>query len=178
MNESRLIIGCIEGDALCQRELVERYSPMLYTVALRYVGNTDDAQDILQDALIKIFKGLPEYKESGRFEAWLRTVVITTSLNVLRRDKKMTDVSDFTFNGAMANDPEAYAHLGAEELLALIQRLPDHFRAVFNLAVMEEYSHEEIAKELDISETTSRSILFRARKLLREMVIELEKVQL
>jgi len=178
LDQRRLIVGCIEGDALCQRELVERYSPMLYTVALRYVGNPDDARDILQDAFIKIFDALPEYSESGRFEAWLRTVVITTALNVLRRYKKLVDVEDFVFNGAMATEPEAYAQLGAEELLALIQRLPDNFRTVFNLAVMEEYSHVEIAGELDITETTSRSMLFRARKLLREMVIELEKVQL
>lgn len=177
MDESRLIIGCIEKNALCQRELVERYSPMLYTVALRYLSNGDDARDVLQEAFIKIFQALPDYKENGRFEAWMRTIVITTSLNAIRREKKWTDLDDYTFENSLSGDPEAYSELGAKELMKLIRQLPENFRLVFNLAILEDYSHEEIAEKLNINEATSRSLLFRARKKLRQMIEELEKIQ-
>lgn len=178
MDEHRLIVGSLEGDALCQRELVERYSSMLYTVALRYLGNADDAKDVLQDAFIKIFKALPDYKENGRFEAWMRTVVITTSLNCIRREKKWADIDEYAFEHTLTGDPEAYAELGAQELMGLVQRLPEKLRVVFNLAVLEEYNHEEIAKELNINENASRSSLFRARKILRNMIAESEKVHI
>jgi RNA polymerase sigma-70 factor (ECF subfamily) len=178
LDEQRLINGCIKGDAFCQRELVERYSSMLYTIALRYLGNADDSKDLLQESFIKIFKALPDYKENGRFEGWMRTIVISGALNVIRSNKKWVDIDDHSFQNSQSYSPGAYADLGAKELLKLVQRLPEKFRVVFNLAVLEEYNHDEIANELNISEATSRSLLFRARQRMRQMIEELEKVQL
>jgi RNA polymerase sigma factor (sigma-70 family) len=180
VNDSKLLKGCINGEAHCQRLLVERFSPMLLTVARRYAGNLEDAEDILQDALVKILTALQKgYNEQGRLEAWMRTIVITTALNALDRKWVRHEQSvDQIPEDLPCTYPDVFGQLGAEELLKVIATLPDGYREIFNLAVIEQYSHAEIASLLGISESTSRSQLTRARRLLQTLVLQQENVRL
>lgn len=179
MGEKEIIAGCRNGDRKAQKALTERYSPMLFTVARRYCSQDQDAADVLQDALIRILKGLQKnYREEGKFERWLRTVVITTALNALDKAKLKHEhpVDEIPFDAGAP--PEAYAHLGAEALMKLIQALPDGYREVFNLYVIEGCTHREISAMLHISEGTSRSQLMRARLMLQKMIMKNESIRL
>ncbi len=169
----------MKGEPRYQKLLVEHYSPMLFTVARRYASKIEDAQDILQDALVKILKAMQSnYREEGRLESWMRTVVITTALNNLDRSYNRKEVQQEPPQGDLSCPPDAYSHLGTEELLKLIASLPDGYRQVFNLAVIDQLPHAEIAELLSISESTSRSQLLRARRLLQQMILKLEKIKI
>lgn len=176
MTEQELIRGCRQGRAGHQRELVLRYSPMLMTVARRYAPDEYTAKDIIQDALIRIFQHIDTYQPTGSFQAWMRRIVVTTALK--RMDKASFKYEhaglDTAPEGSM--EPEIYAQLGAEVLLAMIQQLPEGFRQVFNLAIIEGYKHEEIGELLGISAATSRSQLARARQKLQAMITQQETV--
>lgn len=173
-----MIEGCKREQPRYQRELVERYAPMLLTVARRYACDRHAAQDVLQEALIKIFRALPRYKATGSFEAWLRRIVITTALHALDKRWVRHEKGDLEQVAAPAVSPAVYSHLGTEELLSLIAKLPDGFRQVFNLSVMEQYPHDEIGRLLGISASSSRSQLHRARQLLQRMIHQKEKIRL
>lgn len=179
MTLEELFIGCRKGKALHQKLLVERYSSMLFTVAKRYTGNEYDAQDVLQDAFVKILKGLKKnYVERGRPEQWMRTVVINTALNMMDKASVSRETNLDNMPEVPGDSTDAIAELAAEEILKLIASLPDGYRQIFNLAVIENRSHAEIAEIMQIEEGTSRSQLLRARKLLQAKVAELEKIRL
>ncbi|TVR38248.1 MAG: sigma-70 family RNA polymerase sigma factor [Cryomorphaceae bacterium] len=179
MTEVELLNGCMNGEAHCQQALVVRFSPMLFTVAKRYTGNDNDAHDVLQDALVKILTALQKnYEHRNKLEPWMRSVVITTALNALDRSWVRREKQSEVLNDLAQVEPTTYAKLGAEELLKLIAALPDGYRQIFNLSVMEGYSHAEIADMLHITESTSRSQLLRARRMLQEKITELETVRL
>ncbi|MBX2927079.1 MAG: RNA polymerase sigma factor [Saprospiraceae bacterium] len=178
MTEHDLIQGCLRGDARCQRALVDRYVPVLLTAARRYAGDHSAAEDILQEALIKIFRALPRYRATGSFEGWMRRIVANTALNALDKSRLRLNNGCLSLVDDPEIPPEAYVHLGTEELLALIARLPEGFRQIFNLYVMEQYPHTEIAAMLGISESTSRSQLMRARRLLQNMIAQREKIRI
>lgn len=178
MTEFELIRGCKQGVSICQRTLVERYSPMLLTVARRYVRDRATADDILQEALLKIFRGIHLYEARGSFEAWMRRIVVTTALQSLEKNWNKREVGDLETIEDPIIMPEVYCQMGAEELLGLISKLPEGFRQIFNLSVMEQYSHAEIASLLGITESTSRSQLTRARRLLQTMIAQREKIKI
>jgi RNA polymerase sigma factor (sigma-70 family) len=178
LTEHDLISGCREGDARCQRELVKRYAPALFTVARRYAGDLHTAEDVLQEAFIKIFSALFRYESRGSFEGWMRRIVVNTALSYIDRSCLRYEMSVCTLEANDSTPPDVYAQLGAEELLQLISNLPEGFRQIFNLFVMEQYSHSEIAALLDIAESTSRSQLMRAKRMLRCMIAENEKIRI
>ena len=179
MTEVELLNGCMNGEAHCQQELVVRFSPMLFTVARRYAGNDNDANDILQDALVKILKALQKnYEHRNKLEPWMRSVVITTALNALDRSWVRREMQSDILPELAHVEPSAYTHLGAEELLKLIASLPNGYRQIFNLSVIEGYSHTEIADMLNITESTSRTQLLRARRMLQDKITELETIRL
>ncbi len=176
MTEREIILGCKKQDPACQRELVLRYSSLLLGVCQRYLGRRDKARDVLQEAFIQIFRYLPNYRPTGSFEAWLKRVTVTTALQHLRqnyrqREEEQTELLDTAFV-----DPQIYDQLATAELIELIRNLPDGFRAVFNLYAIEGYSHQEIAQLLEISESTSRSQLTRARKWLQKRIMRQKKI--
>ncbi len=173
--EAEIIRGCQRGEARHQRALVMRYSPMLMTVARRYARDEASAQDILQEAYLRVFKSIKKYKPSGAFEAWLRRIVINEALRMVDRRYFKCEHSGLDDITPPALEPEVYNHLGAEELMGLVRKLPDGFREIFNLAVVEGYSHEEIGEMLNITASTSRSQLTRAKKKLRVMISEMER---
>ena len=176
VTDIELINGCKAQDQLFQKELVLRYSPLLMTVSKRYTDSYPAAQDVLQDSLVKIFRGINNYKDTGCFKAWMKRVVINTALKSKSRKRY-----SFEYSGLQnINEPElpaeAFSNLKAQELMKLINTLPSGFREVFNLAAIEGYSHKEIGELLNIAPSTSRSQLARARKILQDKLINLEKM--
>jgi RNA polymerase sigma-70 factor (ECF subfamily) len=175
MTEAAIILGCQQERPDCQRELVIRFSPMLMTVARRYAADDHAARDILQDAFMAVIQNIRHYQATGSFEAWLRRIVVTTALKRMDKAAFKREQNGFLQLPDTLVEPEVYSQLGAEQLMALIQQLPDGYRQIFNLSVIEGYCHEEIAELLSISPASSRSQLSRARRRLQEMISQQEK---
>ena len=178
MTENELINGCIRENAACQKEVFNRYAGHMLGVSQRYARNPDDAEDILQDAFIKVFNKIGQFKFEGSFEGWIRKIVVNTALkkySLIRYSKEMTgyEIND---SNEWQIGPAAYSHLTEKDLLALINSLPDGYRLIFNLYVIEGYQHEEIAKMLGIQPGTSRSQLVKARAMLQKQILQLQKV--
>ncbi len=148
---------------------------MLLTVCRRYARDEAMAKDVLQETLIRIFQNIDKYKPSGSFEAWMRRIAVRRSLQWLEKSSFQHEMQPVDMPDNDFIVPEIYSHLGVEEIMALLKELPEGFRTVFNLSVVEGYSHQEIAALLNITESTSRSQLVRARKLLQEKLIHLKK---
>ena len=176
--EKRIIEGCRKLKPPFQKELVLRYSGMLMTVSRRYTSDTESAKDILQEALIKILKSIPEYEERGSFEAWMKRIVINTALKYFNKSCFKNEVYKLDDMNETAVVPDIYAKLDAEELIKLINQLPEGFREVFNLNVIEGYSHKEIGEMLGIRESTSRSQLARARAILKKSLLKQDQIRI
>ena len=178
MTEDELIRGCLQDDASCQKEIFNRFAGRMLGVCNRYARNSADGEDILQDAFIKVFDKIHQFKFEGSFEGWIRRIVVNTALkkySVIRYSKELVGC-DTSLHHEQANDPLAYNQLSQKDLLALIYRLPDGYRLIFNLHVIEGYQHEEIAGMLGIKPGTSRSQLVKARNMLQKQIIELQKI--
>lgn len=176
MDQNELIAGCIRGDRNCQVELFQRFSGKLLSVCIRYTRHRMEAEDILQDAFIKIFKNLEKFEGKGSFEGWMRRIVVNTALKNYNKSsfqKEKIGLQDYE-EGAL--DPDVVASLHAEELMNVVSNLPAGYKAVFNLYVIEGYSHREIAEQLEIQESTSRSQLVKARKMLQSKITQLMRI--
>ncbi|MEQ1553109.1 MAG: sigma-70 family RNA polymerase sigma factor [Ferruginibacter sp.] len=179
MTDAELIKGCINKDAAYQKYLFNRYASTLLGVSNRYARNKEDAEDILQDAFVKIFGKIQQYKGNGSFEGWLRRVVVNTALKKYTRLRFDKEISTDDFSEKLKidnNDEPAYSHLNEKDLLILINNLPDGYRLVFNLFVIEGYQHDEIATMLNIQSGTSRSQLVKARNLLQKEILLRQRV--
>lgn len=178
MTEEELIRGCIRGEATCQKELFNRYASRMLGVCHRYARNAADAEDILQDAFIKIFDKMSQFKFEGSFEGWIRRIMVNTALKKysLRRYEKEVVGYEVKDRDEDAMEPSTYAHLSQKDILDLINNLPDGYRLIFNLYVIEGFQHEEIAEMLNIQPGTSRSQLVKARGMLQKQILQLQKV--
>ncbi len=147
-------------------------------VCHRYARNTSDAEDILQEAFIRVFSKMGQFKFEGSFEGWIRKIVVNTALKKYTLTRYSMEVTGLeTPNGQeRADDPAAYSQLTQKDLLALINSLPDGYRLIFNLHVIEGYPHEEIADMLGIQPGTSRSQLVKARNMLQKQITALQKI--
>jgi len=166
--EKRLIQESLAGDQLAFRTLYEQLSPKMYTVALRYMNSDHDAQDVLQDAFIRIYRKLSSFRFAGSFEGWCRRIVVHTAIEHLRKSKsaQFGDIEDVQ-EGV---DPKSLSNLQLADLMKAIAALPDGYRTVFNMYVIEGFSHKEIAEQLEISESTSKTQLFKARNQLQKVI--------
>lgn len=174
MEERDLIQACIQEDKVAQRHLYDLYAPKMYFVCLRYARHAQEAQDILQDGFIKVFDHLQSFKHQGSFEGWIRRIIVNTSLNHCRKNSfKQEQIGLETFHEKSVN-ADAISKMSEQELLQLIQALPDGYRMVFNLYVIEGYSHKEIGEMLEISESTSRSQLAKSRKWMQSALEKLK----
>ena len=141
------------------------------SVCIRYVGDMETAQDILQEAFIKVFTSLDMFVGKGSLEGWIRRIVVNTALEVLRKNDVLRETvgwEEVEINAAIDNT--AVEKLSADELMAIIASLPSGFRTVFNMFAIEGYSHKEIASALGINESTSRSQYNRARNLIQKKI--------
>lgn len=177
MTEHELIKGCIRKDADCQRRLFELYAGKMMTVCLRYATDSAEAEDMLQEGFIRVFSYIHQFKFEGSFEGWVRRIVVNSALKALQKKKIVfSEIKEQQSNSIASPEPYAYVNLGEEELLKLINALPEGYRIVFNLNVIEGYSHEEIAQMLKIQASTSRSQLVKARKMLQNQILQLQKI--
>jgi len=163
-----LIEGCRRSDSKAQRELYEILAPRMFAVCRRYVKDKEQAEDVLQDGFVTLFEKISTFKGDGSFEGWARKIFVNTALMQLRRNDALKFSDSIEDSQAVQMMPsETLEQIGAEEITDLIKTMPDGFRAVFNLYVIEGYTHEEIAEMLSITEGGSRSQLSRARAWLR-----------
>jgi RNA polymerase sigma-70 factor (ECF subfamily) len=171
MTEESLIKKCASGDALAQKAFYEKFAGKMMGVCLRYAKNVEEAEDVLQDAFIKIFNKLPEYVSKGSLEGWVRRVVVNTALDSYRKNKKhQKNVEADSVDYLLEQKNYIIESLNAQDLLLVINNLPDGYRIVFNLFAIEGYSHKEIAERLGITESTSKSQYSRAKKILRSIL--------
>jgi len=173
LHNTDLIERCTRNDRLAQKQLYEAYAPMLMGVCYRYTKSSAEASDVLQEGFVKIFKSLHTWKQQGPLIAWMRSVMVRTSLNWLRQHRKLNMHSAIVPNDAISVDPAddeaiGYERLEAAEILAVVRTLPAGYQTIFNLHGIEGYSHVEIASILDISESTSRTQYMRARRMLQQ----------
>jgi RNA polymerase sigma-70 factor (ECF subfamily) len=162
--------------------LYDRYAPAFLGICLRYCGNRQDAEDVLQDGFIKIIKHLHSFtfRSSSSFECWMKRIIVNTALNFLRdrsKENRFADIDHFRDRiPDQADEPDLWKELDdqitKEQILEMICEMPSGYRTVFNLYVFEEYSHREIASQLQVSENTSKSQLLKARIFLRKKINE------
>ena len=159
---------CAKGDAAAQKRLYDKLAPKMFAVCLRYMGDRDSAEDILQDGFVTLFSKIESYSGEGSFEGWARKIFVNTALMSLRKNDILKQSEDIDVAwGLSSPDASAVQNISYQELLQLISKLPPGFRTVFNMYVIEGYSHKEIGEALGISENTSRSQLMRARTMLQ-----------
>jgi RNA polymerase sigma factor (sigma-70 family) len=176
--DDSIIEGCVAGKRSAQSALYRKYAAVMLAVCLRYAQNRDEAEDILQEAFLKIFQHISSYRKEGSFEGWMKRIMINHALNYYRKHRKMPfleDIDSINETEILEKDDHTAIHapVSAEKLLSLIQLLPPGYRMVFNMYVFEEYSHKEISDELSISENTSKTQLLKARRMLRKKLNEL-----
>ncbi len=176
LTTDQIIQGCRQGHSSCQKALVDRYSQLLFTICLRYMRDETKSKDVLQEAFIRIFKSLKNFDpDKGSLQAWMKKITVNMALKTL--NKKKLQYSGFTveINDALSVEPSALDNMQAADLLKIVQSLPEGYRHVFNLSVIEGYSHKEIAELLKIEEASSRSNLSRAKQLLRKKLNAFQK---
>lgn len=174
MSLDQLIKNCKRNNAKAQEELYKRYASTLFSICLKYSPNYADAEDTLQDSFIVIFDKVGQFKGKGSFEGWLKRVTINTALQRYRKQSVFGITNEENIREVDIEVDEESIPL--DFLLRIIQELPDRYRLVFNLYVLDGYSHKEIANMLEISEGTSKSNLARARNILKDK-IEASKIE-
>jgi RNA polymerase sigma-70 factor (ECF subfamily) len=167
--EIELVEGCIRNDRKAQKKLYYKYCNAMYTIALRILKNEDDADDALQEAFIQVFKDINTFRRESTIGAWIKTIVIRSALRKLKKNVFIEEINDNTLN---IPDQQSCALTG-EYIEKTILSLPPGYRTVFLLIEVEGYSHKEVAEMLKISEGTSKSQLFYAKRHLRALLKEL-----
>lgn len=166
MSTEELINGCKKNDIKAQEQLYREFSPKLFSVCLKYSRNYAEAQDNLQDGFLLIFNKIHQYAFKGSFEGWMKKLLINHILKQYRKEPFLSLVEDIDIEDVEIDDDD----ISIEYLMKIIQELPDRYRLVFNLNVIDGYSHQEIATMLNIKIGTSKSNLHRARMILKEKI--------
>ncbi|WP_343329907.1 sigma-70 family RNA polymerase sigma factor [Polaribacter staleyi] len=171
--EKSLIKKAIDNNREAQQQLFEQFSPKMLGVCRQYVKDLHHAEDLMLQGFLKVFTNLDKFKHEGSFEGWIRRIMVNTCISYLRK-KNLIDLSDeeYVFNDAAT---ESLENTSVEDIQKLIDQLPEGYKMVFNLFAIEGYKHSEIAEKLGISESTSKSQLFKARKLLQENYYKMNK---
>ena len=175
MDEKKLIEECINEKRSSQELLYKQYAKKMKGLCLRYAKDEMEADDMLQEGFIKVFNHIAEFKMEGSLEGWIRRTMVNTALNKIRLRGKSTDYLE-DINIEIPSDEKVLERINYKSLLALLGQLPEGYKIVFNLFVVEGYSHQEIAEKLGIEVVTSRTQLAKARKHLQKLIYQLEKV--
>ncbi|MCQ2137591.1 MAG: RNA polymerase sigma factor [Bacteroidales bacterium] len=176
ISEKDLIQGCIRGDRTAQRRLYDRYAPTMLALCSRYTGSRDTAQDVLIEGFLTIFDKIGTYRAQGSFEGWMRRIFINESLMYIRKNDVLRyadEIENVPETGLGFESHGVVEKMNADQLMELIMEMPVGFRSIFNLYVIEGYSHQEIAEALGITEGSSRSQLSRGRVWLQERIKKL-----
>ena len=171
MTEAQMIEGCIKKNKVAQEFIYNSYSPLMLGVCYRYAKNRSDAEDMLQEAFIKIFTHIHQFRNEGSLEGWIRRIVVHTCINIIKKNKKFNDCIDISqlMDWHVQTD-EIPSIIQAKEIIECIRLLPIGYRTVLNLYAIEGYSHKEIGEMLEIEEVTSRSQYSRAKKMLETIL--------
>ena len=178
LDEKDIIEGCCRDERKAQKALYERYAPVLLGVCIRYSGRRDEAEDILQDGLIKVYFNIRDFAGTGSFINWMKKIMVNTAITHYHRNLKhhyhqdIEDIRETDIDGMEMGT----ADFTREELSNVIQDLPDGYRMVFNLYAIEGYKHKEIASMLEIDVNTSKSQYSRAKSLIRRRLGTLKKI--
>jgi RNA polymerase sigma-70 factor (ECF subfamily) len=172
--QSLLIKKAIDQNREAQEELFSQFSPKMLGVCRQYVKDNHHAEDLLLQGFLKVFINLHRFKNEGSFEGWIRRIMVNTCISYLRK-KNIVDLfdEDYVFNDSAT---ESLENTSVEDIQKLIDLLPEGYKMVFNLFAIEGYKHSEIAEKLGVSESTSKSQLFKARKLLQQNYITMNKM--
>ena len=151
--------------------MYNQYAGLLYGIAIRYASNNKEAEDVLQDTFIKVFQNIDSYTNSGSFIGWIKRILVNTAINSYRNAyNRNIETKEEIYSFPLYDENDVFDNLAEEDLLKILDRLPDGYKMVFNLYVIEGYKHHEIAEILNITEGTSKSQLSKARKLLQSMI--------
>ncbi|NPA67812.1 MAG: RNA polymerase sigma factor [Chlorobi bacterium] len=176
----QIIKKCKAYDKKAQKELYDIYSPVLYGICLRYGKSEAEAEDILQDAFIKILTKINDFDDRGSFEGWMKKIVVNTAITAYHKNKKHNELYDIT--EIKESDTESYSFgeeaFTKEELMNVINSLPEGYRVIFNLYAIEGYKHKEIAEMLNISHNTSKSQYLRAKEKIRAKLEAISKIKI
>lgn len=178
MLDKGIIDLCKKGDRKAQEKVYKHYASKMSAVCLRYCRTSFEAEDVFHDSILKVFKHLHSYKEEYPFDVWVKRITINTAINHYNKNIKFSD-HDSINSDANENESgfiDSIDYLSDEELLLIINKLPDGYRLIFNLYGIEGYTHKEIAEMLHISEVTSRTQFFKARKLIKSILINHKKI--
>jgi len=171
----QILAGCLRRDRKDQKTLYKTFYGFAMGICLRYAGNRYEAAEILNQGFLKVFTNLEKYNPERPFKAWLGRIMINTSINHYRSNLKMAQMDDLEKAEGLSHSEMPDSMLKYDDLLAMVQRLPQAYRTVFNLYAIEGYTHEEIGKLLGISDGTSKSNLFKARDKLKDMITKSER---
>jgi len=168
--EEDFILACVRKERWAQQKLYEQYYGQMLGVCLRYSNNRDDALDIMHEGFIKVFKNIDKYQAGTSLVSWIRRIMVNTSIDFYRKSiRRRTEDLDQAYQ-VSSNNPDAISLCTEKEILGAVQTLSPAYRAVFNLYVIEGYAHKEIAAQLGITESTSRSNLVKARLKLKAIL--------
>ncbi|WP_432712425.1 RNA polymerase sigma factor [Pedobacter sp.] len=171
-----LMEGCKAGDRKMQELLYQQTSAKMFALCMRYAKDRMEAEDSLQLGYIKVFQKIKDYRGDGSFEGWIRRVMVNTAIESYRKNLRNLTVVQIEEAYEQPSTGFDFSKLGMQDLLSLIQQLADGYRLVFNMYIIEGYSHKEIAQTLGISEGASKSQLSRARAILKEKIIKMEGI--
>jgi RNA polymerase sigma factor (sigma-70 family) len=169
-NDTDLIEGCKQDDRKMQHLLYQRFSSKMFGVCLRYASNTEEAEDILQEGFIKVFKKIDSFRGEGSFEGWIRRIFVNTSIEHFRRKNHLQPITEREENTLEGKYLTVLDQLAEKDIIGLVQQLSPGYRTVFNMYVIEGFTHKEIGELLGISEGTSKSQLSRAKLILQDLV--------
>jgi RNA polymerase sigma factor (sigma-70 family) len=166
----QIVAACRKNDKEAQFRLYRMLAPQLMGICLRYMRHREEAEDVLQDTFVKIFTNLAALKNESSFEGWAKRIAVNTALSALKYKKRITFDGDLSKVEEEAADNFENDSLNTDELVSCLNTLPDGYRTIINLFLVEEYSHKEIAEKLGIRESTSRSQYSRALKALQQVI--------
>lgn len=171
-SDQELVSGVLQGSSAHQTALYRHFSVPMFRVLLRYAKDKAEAEDMLQDGFVRVYRDMGQFRGDGALGGWIRRIMVNTALSHLRKQRDFVkDVPDFNiFESKFHTEEDFASNLDAQTLLTYLQRLPPGYRAVFNFYAIEGFSHEEIAEQMGISIGTSKSQLFKAREFLKKIL--------
>lgn len=175
-SEEDFIHACVRNEKWAQKKLYEDYYGAMMPLCMRYTNNKDDAMDVMHEGFIKVFRNISKYKPGTSLSSWIKRIMVNTSIDYYRKmSRRRTEDLDTVYD-ISSNEPDALSKISAQEIIDSLQVLTPAYRTVFNLYVIEGYPHKEIAKILNITESTSRSNLVKARNKLKNILLAKSRI--
>ena len=176
VTEEQIIKGCKRIDRKAQRAFVDEYSAFIFSICYRYMGNHEMAKDALQECLVQVISNIGRYEDIGRFKSWVGSVCVRKCLDILRKEKRHrhgdVDSAPEPFENSVAN-----LNLEFEDVKVFLENIPEKYRIALNMFLVEGYSHKEIGEHLDINESSSRSLISRGRKMIKEAFLKQKRME-